>query len=298
MKRIDLSILIISYNTLELTLNCLHTVEKSLEKSDVRYEVIVVDNASSDGSAAKLKSYAADHENVVFIANKDNIGFGRANNQAAEAAQGEYILLLNSDTEVIDNAIEKLYKFVSGAGSKAEIAGAKLLNKDGTDQPSCGPFYTLPVVFAALFLKGDYWGLTRQSPKAVMKTDWVSGACIMMKRSDFQTLDGFDKDIFMYMEEIDLLLRASRKGLKTYFFPDARFVHFGSASSGGRTFPILQVYKGFLYLYKKHYSRTSLFILKCMLQLKAYISILVGKTLRKRYLIDTYEKALELARMG
>ncbi len=298
MKAVDLSVIVISYNTQKLTLNCLRTVEKSFNGSNTVYEVIVVDNASTDGSAAALKKYAADRKQIRVIENRENIGFGRANNQGAEAAQGDYILFLNSDTEVIDDAIGKLYRFVSAAGSPADIAGGKLLNPDGTDQPSCGPFYTLPIVFGALFLRGDYWGLTRMSPHTVKRVDWVSGACIMMKRSDFHSLDGFDRDIFMYMEEIDLLMRSARKGLKTYFFPDARFVHHGSASSGGRTYPILQVYKGFLYLYRKHYPSMHLKVLQFMLQLKAYISIFLGTLLKKRYLTETYEKALELARMG
>ena len=172
--------------------------------------------------------------------------------------------------------------------------GAKLFNPDMTPQPSCGLFYTLPVVFGTLFLKGDYWGLTRQSPNKIRKVDWVSGACIMAKKETYKKTGGFDEGIFMYMEEIDLLYRAKKIGLAAYFFPEARLVHYGSLSSGEKTYPIVQIYQGFLYLYKKHFPKWQIFCLKSMLKLKALISIGIGRLTKNDYLIKTYEKALEM----
>ena len=165
-----------------------------------------------------------------------------------------------------------------------------------TPQASSAPFYTLPVVFAALFLKGDHWGASRSSPDKTIKTDWVSGACIMTKKEYFDKIHGFDEGIFMYMDEVDLLYRAQKAGFNTYFYPHAHFIHLGSASSNGKTFPILQVYKGFLYFYKKHYSRTSLILLKIMLQLKALIALMAGYVINSDYLKKTYAEAFKLAR--
>jgi GT2 family glycosyltransferase len=119
----------------------------------------------------------------------------------------------------------------------------------------------------------------------------------MTKKQYFEELGGFDEGIFMYMEEIDLLLRAAKKNLHTWFYPGARFIHLGSASSRGKTYPILQVYRGFLYLYKKHYSPFKLVILKCMLQLKAVTALLIGHITHNSYLIQTYGKAKELVTM-
>ena len=116
----------------------------------------------------------------------------------------------------------------------------------------------------------------------------------MTKKSLYQRLGGFDQDIFMYMEEVDLLYRAKKKGWKTYFYPAAQIVHLGSASSDGKIFPILQVYRGFLYFYKKHYSFLHLLILKFFLKLKAGTSLLIGRAINNQYLIKTYEEAFKI----
>ena len=287
-SKIELSIIIISYNTKKITQDCLESIETSLKHSEISYETIVVDNASTDGSD-KLSG------NFRLIKNDKNLGFAKANNQGVREAKGNYILFLNSDTVVLDNAIEKLLKFYKQNRAEIQFLGGKLLNKDKSPQASCGPFYSLPVIFGALFLRGDYWGLTRSSPSSIKEVDWVSGACILTKKEYFDAIGGFDEEIFMYMDEIDLLYRAKKKGYRVFFYPEAEFTHLGSASSAGRTYPILQVYKGFLYFYLKHHNNMlSLFLLKVMLQLKGWIAIIAGKLTGNSYLIKTYEEALKL----
>ena len=113
-----------------------------------------------------------------------------------------------------------------------------------------------------------------------------------------EKVGGFDEDIFMYMEEIDLLYRAKQMGLQTWFYPDAQFIHFGSASSNGKSFPIVQVYRGFLYFYRKHYSRNAIFLLRILLQLKAGLAFVVGFCFRKTYLQKTYAQAFRIASVG
>lgn len=291
-----LSIVIVSFNTKDITIRCLESIFDSNVR--VPFEIVLIDNASTDGSAHALKDYAKDHPEVRFIENKDNIGFGRANNQGVKLAKGEYVFLLNSDTEVLGQSIDTLYTYYRDHEESQQFVGGKLIEKDGvTPQPSCGPFYSLPVVFGALFLRGDYWGLTRYSPTEPRMVDWVSGACIMTKKEYFEQLGGFSEDIFMYMEEIDLLYRARKKGLRTAFCPDARFIHLGSASSGGKTYPILQVYRGFLYFYRKHHGPLETLLLKNMLKLKAITAVAIGKMKGSAYLTQTYEKAFKLVDM-
>ncbi len=99
----------------------------------------------------------------------------------------------------------------------------------------------------------------------------------------------------MYMEEVDLLYRAKKLGLDTYFYPEAKIIHLGSASSSGKTFPILQVYRGFLFFYRKHYSSSQLLLLRFILKLKAAIAYFIGKIKDNKYLIETYEKAFKLS---
>ncbi|MDA1317242.1 MAG: glycosyltransferase family 2 protein [bacterium] len=292
----DLSIIIISYNTAELTKLTIKSIFQSIS-SDLAFEIIVLDNDSRDNSVPMLKELVKKHDNVILIESKDNLGFSKGNNKAITRANGTHLLFLNSDIIVIDNAIEQLYSFYK-TNDEVHFAGGKLLNNNTSPQASTGPFYSLPVVFGALFLKGDYWGLTRYSPNTNRKTDWVSGACLMTTKQLFEELGGFDEELFMYMEEIDLLYRAKKKGYSTYFCAEAKFIHLGSASSQGKTYPILQVYKGFLYFYQKHHSLVAVSLLKGMLQLKADVSIWVGKLTQNRYLIETYGKAKNIITMA
>ena len=286
----DLSIVIVSYNTKKLTDECLASVEKSLVGSDITYEIIVIDNVSTDGSVEMFKKK---YPEVRTILNTENVGFGRANNQGMRAAKGEYILLLNSDTIVPNHAITKLYEFTTK--HPRAFVGPKLLNMDRTSQTSCGPFLTLPVVFAALFLKGDVLGITRWSPNKTIHVDWVSGACFMGAKKLFFDDLLFDENIFMYMEEIDLLMRARKKGYRTYFYPGSQIIHLGGGSSTNkRKGPIINIYKGLLFVYKKHYSKFALFWLRVLLRTKAIIAMSIGFVLGSEHLKTTYAEAYHM----
>lgn len=291
-----LSIIILSYNTQKITEDCLQSIYASLKNSTLPYEIIVLDNASKDDSPAMLREMAKKHRNLHVILNKENIGFGRGNNQAVKTAKGTYLLLLNSDTIILDNAIEKTFQYYQEHENEQHFLGMKLLNTDKSDQPSAAAFFTLPVLFAFLFMRGDRWGATRNSPDKITKVDWVSGACIMCKKEYYDAVEGFDEGIFMYMEEVDLQYRARMKGYSTYFYPYAKIIHIGSASSN-KTYPILQAYRGFLYFYKKHGNPLSLRLLKIMLKLKALIAYTIGKVLKNQYLTHTYEEAYKLVEM-
>ena len=298
----ELCIIIISYNTKQITENCINSIYKSfylsLQKKEQipRFEIIVIDNASTDGSKEMLKNLEKKHNNLKVIENNKNQGFAKTNNYASKMTKSKYLLFLNSDIIVIDDAIVKLFRFFTQNENLFNFLGGKLLNKDNTSQASCGKFYTLPIIFASLFLKGDYLNLTRYSPKKTKEVDWISGACILTKKEYFDKVGKFDENIFMYMDEIDLLYRAKKKNYKIFFYPDSKFIHLGSASSKEKTYPILQVYKGFIYFYKKHYSSFKLFLLKIMLKLKALIVILIGKIINNKYLVETYEQAYNLTK--
>lgn len=293
---IDLSIIIVSYNTKKITKDCLESINRSLTGTKIKYEIVVLDNNSHDGSPQLLETMSQDnYNNLIYKQTGQNLGFGKGTNLGVKIAQGQYVLLLNSDTIILNRAIEKLYNFYVENEKQVHFLGAKLLNRDLTPQPSAARFFTLPVIFATLLLKGDYWELTRSSPNKFCQVDWVSGACIMTTKKLYLRLGGFDKNIFMYMEEVDLLYRAKKLGLNTYFYPDSQIVHLGSASSNGKTFPIIQVYKGFLFFYKKHYSILHLFALHIILKLKAIIAYLIGKIKNDSYLIKTYGEAFKLA---
>ena len=286
----DLSIIIVSFNTKQLVDDCLSSIYRTMYTSRLKMEIIVVDNISTDGTREMLvKKYP----HVVTIFNAENVGFGRANNQGMKRAKGTYIMLLNSDTVVLPDAIDNIYSFA--LTHPKSFVGPKLLNPDRTPQTSCGPFFSLPVVFAALFMRGDRNGLTRWSPDETRQVDWISGACIVAAKTSFFDDLLFDEGIFMYMEEIDLLMRARRHGYTTYFYPVSKIIHLGAASSTNkRTGPVLNIYRGFLYLYKKHFSRAALDVLRLLLRLKALISIAIGYVIGSDYLKTTYAEAIRM----
>lgn len=290
----ELSIIVISYNTKAITKKCIQSILKSMIECKIRHELLIVDNNSSDGSQEMIKDYEKKYKNIIFIPNKINEGFAKANNRAAKISKGSYLLFLNSDVIVLEKAVAKLLNFLKTHKKTVHFAGGKLLNQDYSLQPSCGPFYTPLVVFGALFLRGDYWGLTRSSPNKVTETDWVSGACLLTKKEYYETLHGFDEGIFMYMDEVDLLYRAKKIKYNIFFYPQARFIHLGSASSNGKTYPILQVYRGLIYFYKKHLPG-SIFLLRFMLKLKAVIGVIVGTLANNTYLKKTYGEAYKIA---
>lgn len=291
----ELSIIIISYNTKKITQECIESIYQS--KPNIPFEIIVIDNTSSDGSVEMLKELQNDKVNLIVVENTENTGFAKANNQGVKLARGNYILLLNSDTLILDDALSTLLTFYKENEDHIHFLGPKLLNGDKSPQASCGPFYTLPVIFAALFLRGDYWGLTRYSPDTLKEVDWISGACILTKKGHYNQVNGFDEQIFMYMDEIDLLYRAKKQKLRVFFYPKSQIIHLGSASSGNKSFPVQQVYKGFMYFYRKHYPIWQVNMLQYILKIKALVALTIGRVTGNQYLINTYENAYKIAAM-
>lgn len=285
----DLSIIIPSFNTKLLLKRCLDSIVKSLHTSSISYEILVVDNASKDGTRELLKSK---YPQVKTLLNNVNTGYSKSNNQAIHKSRGAYILLLNSDTVVLKDAITGLYVF-SKTHPKSFVGGT-LVNENMSLQPSAGPFYTLPVVALMLFAKGDHWGMTRYCPEKTQRVDWVSGACFMGQKSSFLDAGLFDENIFMYMEDIEFLYRARKKGYLAFFFRSAEFIHTGSGSSADRRTPVVNIYRGLRYFYEKHESPRALWMLGAMLKFKALLAIQIGRIMRRKDLVQTYEEALSI----
>lgn len=143
-----------------------------------------------------------------------------------------------------------------------------------------------------LFAKGDHWGATRSSPDEVQSVDWVSAACLMGRKRSYEDLGLFDENIFMYMEDIDFLFRAKKKGYTVFFQPQARFIHAGAASSGQRRTPVVNIYRGLLYFYQKHHGFMAYSTLRLMLMVKALAAIVLGRIMGKRDLSFIYEEAI------
>jgi N-acetylglucosaminyl-diphospho-decaprenol L-rhamnosyltransferase len=226
----DVSVIIVSYNTRELLRECIESI--LCEQGDgLGVEVIVVDNASADGSAAMV---AERFPQVRLIANPDNRGFGAACNQGLEVARGRYALILNADIRAQPGALQRLVEFMD-AHPDAAICGGQLRYPDGRIQPSCARELTLWWVFceqsllAKLFprtrLFGGYWR-THWDFSATIETEQVMGACMMLRRP----FPRFDEDYFLYCEDTDLCYRVRQAGGRIYYVHDAVFVHHLGAS--------------------------------------------------------------------
>lgn len=229
-----LSILIVNWNTRDLTLDCLRSLAAA--RLSVPHEIILVDNASADGSADAV---AAAFPAVTLIRNAENVGFARANNQAFEASRGELILLLNSDTLVAPGQIEKLAAFLE-THPKAGVVGPKLLNPDGSFQLSATPFVTpWDVYFEYARFPRPLQPEAQKRPRRLyafepwraMEVDYVIGAAFLIRRAVIDQVGLLDDQYFMYGEEQDWCARAKAAGWEVWFDPEATVTHLGGQSA-------------------------------------------------------------------
>lgn len=252
-----LSIILVNWNTADLLCRCLETVLASPVGQGA--EIVVVDNASVDDSVARVRER---FPQVRLIGNSVNAGFARANNQGARACVGDFLLLLNTDTEVRAGALEALVSFLTAHGGIG-IAGARLVSADGSVQSSCR---TEPCLINALL---EALGLTRLAPRSrlfgrpemtwfdhqsVADVDYVSGACLLIRRDLWERLGGFDEGFFFYGEDADLCRRARQAGSRVVYFPGAEVLHLGGASAA-RVGPrkAIEGYRAVLRFARKHH---------------------------------------------
>lgn len=287
---IDLSIIILSYNTKKLLDSCLSSIFSN--KNDLNFEVIVVDNGSKDKSVEFIKK---NYPQVVLIQNKENLGYSAANNLGVKKAQGEFVLLLNSDTELIGDSLRSMVEFAKDH-KNIGILGPKIVNPDRSPQKSVGSFYSLGNIILAMF-GGERLGFGRRSPDKFCFVDWVSGACLLTKKDVFEEIGLLDEKLFMYMEEVEFCFRARKKGFLTAYLPKALIMHKNLGSSqSGKTGAVLNIYKGLLYFYAKYYPHWQFEALRFVLNLKSTILYGLGKVLNNNYLVSTYGQALEILR--
>jgi hypothetical protein len=254
----ELSILMVNWNTREMTLACLRSVYA--QTHDTPFELIMVDNGSADGSAEAI---AAAFPQVRLIAEAVNHGFAKANNIAAEQARGEYLLLLNTDTVVLDGAIDKLVAFAR-AHPDAGIWGGRTQFADGRLNPTSvwGKITPWSAVSFASGLRGllrrfeafNPEGLGAWQRDSERRVDIVSGCFLMIERAFWNRLGGFDRRFFMYGEEADLCARARAAGARPLMTPSACIIHYGGASATSHASKIAYVMGARIGLIERHYA--------------------------------------------
>ena len=255
-----LSIVIVNYNTEELLGGCLESVYAGANGTP--FDIWVVDNNSRDDSVRMVKSR---FPKVRLIENSANLGFSRANNEAIAQSKSDYILLLNPDTLIVEDAIERMVKFMD-AHPKVGIAGCKVLNTDRTLQLACRRSIPTPKVafyrltgLSKLFPKNRAvarYNLTYFSPDETHEVDAVSGAFLMIRRQAIEDIGLLDERFFMYGEELDWCLRAKRAGWGVMYHPEAEIIHYkGESTKTNSRKAALEFYRAMYLFHKKHFAK-------------------------------------------
>jgi N-acetylglucosaminyl-diphospho-decaprenol L-rhamnosyltransferase len=277
----DVSVIVVNWNTCDLLAQCLASILDTRDALDV--EVLVVDNASSDGSQAMVRSR---FPGVRLIENEENVGFARANNQAMALCRGRYALMINSDAIATPGAIQALVG-LADAEPRAGIVGAQLLNPDGSFQASYSPFPTLWREFLILtglgrLLRGRWYPsrgpMEDKGPRIV---DYVEGACLLVRRQATQEVGGLDEGYFMYAEEVDWCYAMKQRGWQVWYQPDARIIHHGGASSRQRrTQREADLYRSRVRFFRKHYGDAAAVGLKMLIYSLTVVKVVVHQALR------------------
>ena len=262
---IDLSIAIVSYNTKEVLIDCIRSVQA--RTTTITYEVIVVDNDSQDGTVAALKDA---YPGMRIVANSENRGFAKAVNQALGVSRGRHVLLLNSDTIVRDQALATMVAYLDDHPDVGAVS-CKQWTGDGHLTQSCFPF---PSIRDHLFHSALFQRLAPTTQAAAAAThavdcmqsqdvDWANGACLMVRRSLLQQLDGLDEAFFMYFEDVDLCWRLRQQGCRVRHLAEAEIVHFIGRSSGRdrERLQLVLEFSRILYI-EKHFSPVKRWLMK------------------------------------
>ena len=275
----DLSVVIVSWNVRDLLVRCIQALHDEAVRDGLRVQIIVVDNNSTDGSAQAVRCFPS----VELIQTGRNLGYGRANNIGLRAARGRHLLVLNPDTVPHPGSLKALVEFAQ-RHPRAGIVAPRLLNADGTVQPNAFRFPTLAMALLDLFplpwfvpgrvrarlyrsrLNGRY--PQEETAHRPFRIDHPLGACMLINRRAYEQAGGFDHALFMYSEEVDLALRYRKAGWQCWQVPQAVVTHFGGQST--RQLPdrmFVELWRSRLYVYARHYSRTSQALLRLILAL-------------------------------
>lgn len=300
-----ISVVIVSYNTKKLLKDCLDSLYDKVQ--NVEFEIIVVDNASSDDSPQMVKKF---FPKVILVESPNNLGFAAGNNLGLRKTKGEYILLLNSDTIMVENSLIKMVNFME-QNSKIGIASCKLVDIDGKVQPSGGFFPSLGRVFAWMLFLDDlpFVGslihpFHPHNPDFYTKDkwydqlhfqDWVTGAFFLVRQKVFRDIGVLDENFFMYVEEMEFCYRAKKAGWGIAYTPETKVIHLG-AQSGSNKGAVLGEYKGLRYFFAKHRSSIEMPFLRILLKVGAALRILLFGIMKRNWEIKTtYVEAFRAA---
>lgn len=256
----DVSILIVNYNTRQLTLDCLRSVYAS--ETEFTYEVIVIDNDSKDDSVQAIR---LEFPLVKLIENTENIGFAKANNQGMEAAQGRYVLLLNSDTVIQRDTLQTMVAFMD-RNPITGASGCKIILPDGSLDKACKRGFPTPSAsfyyafgLSKLFPnepRFNQYQLGYLDPDQEYPVDCLVGAFMLVRRETIEQVGGLDETFFMYGEDVDWCYRIKQAGWGIHYYPRTMIVHYKGGSARRRPFKIIyEFHRAMILFHRKHYRK-------------------------------------------
>ncbi len=265
-----LSILIVNWNTRDLVVKCVQSILDS--KPNFIYEIVVVDNASSDSSLAALRQKFGNFQNIKLIdAGPRNLGFAAGNNVAYKYSSGEFVLLLNPDTEVSGQGLDKLVNYLE-AHNEIGVSGPKIINSDGSLQPSVRRFpdiWSSILVFSSLyrFIRPSKYLMDGFDYEKTQEVDQVMGAALLTRKGLIEELGFLDEKFYLWYEEVDFCKRVKHAGYKIVYYPGATIMH-----RGGESFAQFDIYKrkktlakSLVYYFEKNGKKREAILLKILM---------------------------------
>ncbi len=286
----DLSIVIVNFNTKQLTIDAIHSVFHS--KTNHSYEILLVDNNSSDGS---VEAFHKEFPNITIFENKENVGFSKANNQAIKVANGRYVLLLNSDTIVHEETLQVMIDFME-AYPKVGASGCKVILPDGSLDKACRRGFPTPAAsfyhfsgLAKLFPNNprlNQYQLGHLDPDKDYPVDCLVGAFMLLRKEAIEQVGLLDEEFFMYGEDIDWCYRIKEAGWEIYYYPFTSIIHYKGASSHRKPFKILyEFHRAMILFHRKHFAKKTLFIVNWLVYVGVslrFLSSLITNTFKAK----------------
>lgn len=283
---VDVSVIILNYNTCELTLNALRSVYES--KTSYTFEVILIDNHSTDDSLVRIK---AEYPQVKLIENKINVGYSRGNNQGMREASGRYVLLLNSDTILEEQTLEIMISYMD-KNIEVGASGCKIVLPDGSLDKACKRGFPTPLAsfyyafgFSKLFPDKPHFNqyqLSHLDSDHEYDVDCLVGAFMLVRKQVIDQVGMLDESFFMYGEDIDWCYRIKQAGWRIYYYPRTKITHYKGASSRRKPVKIIYEFHRAMFLFhKKHYQKKYFFIINYLVYTGIYLKLLMSLAMNR-----------------
>jgi len=296
----DISVIIVNYNVKELLENCINSILAA--SKNLAVEIVIVDNNSFDGSVDYINSKFSSYPNIKVIPGKINLGFAKANNLGVKASTGNFILILNPDTVLQEDTLDKSLEFYKGQPDAGAIS-CKLILPNGKLDLACRRSFPTPKVavyrilgLSKLFPKSRIFGkynLTYLDENKTYEVDAIVGAFIFIRKEIYEKVNGFDEDYFMYGEDLDLCYRIKKAGYKIFYYPETSIIHYKGESTKKSSLSYINNFYGAMQIFVKKNLNTTFVLMNILIKISIFYRAVISYL--KRFIINFYPAIFDLA---